>query len=96
MKKVPVEPSRESNPSSVRRALLEAAHSRMRSRAWMQKQKNKATGVGALARGTKSSFASLEVNQQYVVIKEANPLSKMRRIVLPSEKCNTLINPYYA
>ena len=80
-----MQPSRESTPSPVRRALLEAAQNRMRLEAWMQKQKDKAAGVGASAGGIRSSSASLEVDQQYVIIKDVNPPFEMRRVVLPSE-----------
>ena len=47
---------------------------------------HKATGVRSSARGTRSSSASLEVEQDYIVIEDANPPSEMRRVVLPSEE----------
>ena len=55
----------------------------MRSEAWMQKQKDKAAEVGASAAGTRSSSASLEVDQQYVIIEDVNPPSEMRRLCYP-------------
>ena len=58
----------------------------MRSEAWLQRQKDKATAVGASTRGTRSSSTSLEVDQQYVVIEDVNPPSEMRRVMLPSEE----------
>ena len=44
--------------------------------------RNFATGIGALE--PRSSSVSLEVEQQAVVIEEANPPSEMRRVVVPS------------
>ena len=86
MKKAPVEPSGEPIPFPSRRALLEVAQDRLSNEAWLQRQKDKATGVGGSTRGTKSSSTSLEVEQDYIVIEDANPHSEMRRVVLPSEE----------
>ena len=86
MKKALVKPSSEHIPFLGIRALLEAAQDRLRNEAWLQRQKDKATGIGGSARGTRSSSASLEVEQDYIVIEYANPPSKMRRVVLPSER----------
>ena len=85
MKKAPVQPSRESTPSPIRKALLEVVQNRMISEAWVQKQKDRAAGVGASAGAIRSSSASLEVDQQYVIIEDVNPPYEMRRIMLPSE-----------
>ena len=85
VKKALAQPSEELLPSSVRKALLEAAENRIRTEAWLQRQKDKAAGVGASTRGTRSSFTSLEVDQQYVVIEDVNPSSEMRRVMLPFE-----------
>ena len=57
----------------------------------MQKQKNKATSVGASARGTMSSSISLEVDQQFIVIEDVNPLSEMRMVVIPSGEQSEII-----
>ena len=48
----------------------------------MQKQRNLATGVGASE--PRSSSFSQELAQQFMVIKEANPPSEMKRAVVPS------------
>ena len=85
LKKAPVEPSGEPIPFPGKRALLEVAQDRLRNEAWLQRQKDKATRIGGSARGTRSSYASSEVEQDYIVIKDANPPSEMRRVVLPSE-----------
>ena len=47
-----------------------------------KRQRNKATGVGASK--PRSSSISQEVEQHFVMIEEANPPFKMRRIVVPS------------
>ena len=60
VKKAPMEPSRESTPFPIRRALLEVAQNRMRSEAWVQKQKDKSAGVSALAGGASNSMWSLK------------------------------------
>ena len=46
--------------------------------------RNIATCVGASE--PRSSSVSLEVDQQFIVIKEASPTSKMRKVVVPSVK----------
>ena len=66
--------------------MLEAAQDRLRNEAWLQRQKDKATGIGGFTRGTRSSSASLEVKQDYIVIEYANPPSEMRRVIMPSEE----------
>ena len=81
-----MQPSSESTPSPVRRALLEVAQDRLRIEAWLQRQKDKTTRVGGLVRGTRSSYTSLEVEHDYVIVKDVNPPSKMRRVVLPSKE----------
>ena len=86
-----MEPSRDSTPSALRRTLLEAAENRMREEAWVQKQKDKAAGVGASTGGTRSSSTSLEVDQQYIVIEDVNPPSKKRRFVLPSKELEKIL-----
>ena len=73
-------------PFPGKRALLEAAQDRLRRKAWLQRQKDKATGISGSTRGTRSSFASLEVEQDYIVIEDANPPSEMRRVILPSQE----------
>ena len=52
----------------------------------MQRQKDKATRVGGLVRSIRSSSASLEVEQDYIVIEDVNPPFEMRRVVSPSEE----------
>ena len=86
LKTTPKKPSGEPTSLSGKRALLEAAQDRLRNEAWLQRQKDKATGIGGSARGTRSSSASLEVEQDYIVIEEENPPSKMRRVILPSQE----------
>ena len=66
--------------------MLEAAQDRLRTEAWLQRQKDKAIRVCGSVRGTRSSFASLEVEQDYIVIEDVNPPSKMKMIVLPSKE----------
>ena len=86
MKKAPKKPSGERTSLSGKRALLEAAQDRLRNEAWLLRQKDKATEIGGSTKGTKSSSASLEVEQDYIVIEDANPPSKMRRVILPSQE----------
>ena len=86
MKKAPVQPSGESTQSSIKRALQEAGQDRLRTNAWLQRQKDKATRVGGSIRRTKSSSASLEEEREYIVIEEVNPPFEMRRVALPSEE----------
>ena len=57
----------------------------MKSEAWVQRQKDKVAGVGASAKGTRSSSASLEADQHYVIIEDVNPPSKIKKVWLPSE-----------
>ena len=83
MKKASVQPSGKSTPYPARRALVEVAQDRLRIEAWLQRQKEKATEVGGSTRGTRSSSASLEVEQDYIVIEDVNPPSEMKRVVLP-------------
>ena len=52
----------------------------------MQKQRNIAADVRASASVARSSSISLEMDQQFVVIEEANPPSEMRKAVVPSEQ----------
>ena len=80
-----MQPFGESTSSPARRALLEVAQDRLRIETWLQRQKDKATGVGSSAKGTRSSSASLEVEQDYIVIEDVNPPSEMRKVVLPLE-----------
>ena len=61
VKKSPAQPSAELPPSSIKKALLEIVENGMRTKAWLQKQKDKVARVGASTRGT-SSFTSLEVD----------------------------------
>ena len=49
-------------------------------------KKKKAIGISGSTQGTRSSYASLEVEQDYIVIEDANPPSEMRRVVLPSQE----------
>ena len=86
MKKTPEKPSGEPTSLSSKRALLKAAQDRLRNEAWLQRKKDKATGIGGSARGTKSSYASLEEEQDYIVIEDANPPSKMRKVIPPSQQ----------
>ena len=58
----------------------------MRQEALVQKQKDKAVGVGASTGGTKSSSTSSEVDQQFVVIEDVNPPLEIRKIVLLSKE----------
>ena len=44
-----------------------------------------AADVGASAGGARCSFISLEVDQQFMAIKEANPLLEIIRVVIPSD-----------
>ena len=81
-----MQPSGESTPSLARKTLLEAVQDRLRTKAWLQRQKDKATGVSGSARGIRTSSASLEVEQDYIVIEDVNPPFEMRRVVLPSEE----------
>ena len=60
-KKALVEPSSEPTLFPSRKALLKVAQDRLRTKAWQQRKKDKAAGVGGSARGTRSSSASLEV-----------------------------------
>ena len=46
-KKDPTAPSRNSTPSPLRRARREATKNKLREEAWLQKQRNLATGVKA-------------------------------------------------
>ena len=66
MNKAFAEPSRDSTPSSLRRVKREAIENRLREEAWLQKQKNLATGIGASEQ--RSSSISPEVDQLCVVI----------------------------
>ena len=86
MKKTPKKPFGEPTPFPGKRALLEVAQDRLRNEAWLEWQKDKATGIGGFAKGTRSSSVSLEVEQDYIVIEDANPPSEMRRIILPSQE----------
>ena len=81
-----MQPSGKSTPSPARRALLEVAQDRLRIEAWLQRQKEKATEVGGSTRCIRNSSTSLEVEQDYIVIKDVNPPSEMRRVVLPSDE----------
>ena len=63
--------------------MKEDAKNKLREEAWLQRQRNMATGVGASE--PRRSSISPEVEQHYVVIEEVNPASEMRRVVLPSE-----------
>ena len=63
VKKAPAQPSAKLPPSFVRKALLEAAENRMRTKAWLQRQKDKVARVSALTRRMRSSSTSLEVDQ---------------------------------
>ena len=47
LKKVSLEPSRDSTPSPLRRARKEVAKNKLRKEAWLQKQRNLAAGVEA-------------------------------------------------
>ena len=80
-KKAPVEPSRDSTPSPLRRAKKEATNNKLREEAWLQNQKNVAGSIGASEQ--RSSSISSEVDQHYVIIKDVNPPSEMRRVVIP-------------
>ena len=66
----------------MRRAKKKAIENKLREEAWLQKQKNIATGIGASEQ--RSSSISLEVDQHYVVIEDVNPPSDMKRVVIPS------------
>ena len=81
--KVLVDPSRDSTPSSLRRAKKEAAMNNLKEKTWLQRQRNIATGGGASK--PRSSSISQEVEQHFIVIEEVNPPSEMRKVVLPSK-----------
>ena len=70
----------------IRQPLLKAAQDRARTKAWLQRQKDKFVGVDTSAGVTRSSSTSLEVDQNFIVIEEVNPPSELRRVVLPSEE----------
>ena len=82
MNKAHAVPSRDSTPSPLRRARGEAVENKLREEALLQKQRNLAAGVGASK--PRSFSISQEVEQQFVVIEEANTASEMRRVVVPS------------
>ena len=84
LKKAPAEPSIDSTPLPLRRNMKEGTENKLREEAWLQKQRNIATGIGASEQ--RSSSISLEVDQHCVVIEDVNPPSKIRRIVIPFGK----------
>ena len=61
LEKAPVEPSKDSTPSPLRRAKREAIKNKLREEAWLKKQRNLATGIGGLK--PRSSYVSLKVEQ---------------------------------
>ena len=73
--------SRDSTHSTIRRARKESEGNKVKKEAWFQKQRNRATGVGAYEQ--RSSSISQEVEQRFGVIDEVNPPSEMRRVVMP-------------
>ena len=81
MKKAPAIPSQDSTPTPFRRSRREAEETKLRKEAWFQRQRNRATRVGASE--PRSSSISQEVEQHFVMIDEANPPSEMRRVVVP-------------
>ena len=81
MNKAHAVPSRDSTPSPLRRARGEAKENKLREEALLHKQRNLAAGVGASK--LRSFSISQEVEQQFVVIEEANTASEMRRVVVP-------------
>ena len=56
----------------------------LREKAWLQRQRILATRFRASK--PRSSYISQEVEQHFVVIKEANPPFKMRMVGVPSEQ----------
>ena len=74
LKEAPIIPLRDSTLSPIKRSRREAKESKLREEAWLQKQRNRATGVEAFEQ--RSSSISQEVEQHFVVvIKDQNPLS---------------------
>ena len=65
----------------MRRAKKKAIENKLREEAWLQKQKNIATGIGASEQ--RSSSISLEVDQHCVVTEDVNPPSEMRSVASP-------------
>ena len=86
VKKAPIQLSPNQLTRITRQQLLKAAQDKARTEAWVQRQKDKATGVGTSIRSTRSSSTSLEVEHNFIVIEEVNPPSELRKVVLPSEE----------
>ena len=63
--------------------MKEAAENKLKEEAWLQRQRNMATGVGTSK--PKSLSISQEVEQHCVVIEEVDPPSEMRKVVSPFE-----------
>ena len=81
-----MQPTPNQPPHLSRQQLLEVAQDRARTQAWVQRQKDKASGVGTSTRATRSSSTSLEVEHNFIVIEDVNPPSELRKVVLPSEE----------
>ena len=88
-KKSPAEPSRDSTPSLLRRAKRETLENNLREEAWLQKQRNLATSIGASEQ--RSSLIAPKVDQHYVVIEDVNPPYKMRMVIIPCGEQEELI-----
>ena len=81
VKRAPAALSRDSTPSLISRARREVEENKLREEAWLQGQRNRAIGVEASKPRSSSIFQ--EVEQHFMVIEQANPPSKMKKVIMP-------------